>query len=72
MILGLFHLDEASGVDSSTDMELARKKNRKSRTLRAADWDKQKDTIQTLFLTEDRPLREVRQTLAEKHGFEAR
>ncbi|KAK2066627.1 hypothetical protein P8C59_000428 [Phyllachora maydis] len=34
-------------------------------------WDKQKDTIQTLFLTEDRPLREVRQTLAEKHGFEA-
>ncbi|KAL2075855.1 hypothetical protein VTL71DRAFT_798 [Oculimacula yallundae] len=35
------------------------------------DWDSIKDIFATLYVTEDRPLREVRAILAEKYGFSA-
>ncbi|KAH7419534.1 Clr5 domain-containing protein [Cadophora sp. MPI-SDFR-AT-0126] len=35
------------------------------------DWDSIKDIFATLYVTEDRPLREVRAILAEKYGFNA-
>lgn len=33
------------------------------------DWDAIREVFSTLYLTEDRPLREVRAILAEKYGF---
>jgi hypothetical protein len=36
------------------------------------EWEKQRTTIERLYVTEDRPLREVIQVLKQDHNFAAR